>query len=56
MGIFSARSASDNPKYGAKPLSGRKAAKAARRGGSAISGTSSAPRPTRVKPVRGGSR
>lgn len=56
MGIFSALSGTSNPKHNPKPLSGRKAAKVARRGGNAISATSSAPRPTRVTPVRGGSR
>lgn len=39
-----------------KRLPTKKAARVAKRGGSAISGTSSAPRPTRVKSVRGGSR
>lgn len=56
MGIWSALSGNDNPKYNPKPLKATKAAKIARRGGSAISATSAAGRPARGGKVRGGSR
>jgi len=56
MGIWSALAGTDNPRHNPKPQKAKKAAKVARRGGSAISGTSSAPRPGRVRSVRGGSR
>jgi hypothetical protein len=46
-----------NQHYDQKPTGkAQAAAKIARRGGSAIAATSSPARPSRVKPVRGGSR
>jgi hypothetical protein len=57
MGLFGAgQTERGNQTYDPKPTSGRKAAKVAQRGGSAVSGTSSQPRAGRVAPVRGGSR
>lgn len=57
MNLFGAgTSTRGNQTYDQPRVSGRKAAKVARRGGSAVSGTSSPARPSRVAPVRGGSR